>query len=76
MLGGEVPVHALKGTFNIKIPKETPNGKILRMKGLGMPVYQKKGTFGDLYLKIIIDIPQNLTAEEVSLFRRLASLRS
>jgi curved DNA-binding protein len=76
VLGGEVPVQTLKGTFSMKIPKETPNGKILRMKGLGMPVYQKKNQSGDLYLKIIADIPQDLSAEEVSLFRKLASLRS
>jgi len=75
LLGGEVPVHTLKGTFTMKIPKETPNGKVLRMKGLGMPAYQKKGVYGDLYLKVIVDIPQNLTPEEIGLFRKLASLR-
>jgi curved DNA-binding protein len=76
ILGGEVPVQTMKGTFTMKIPKETSNGKTLRMKGLGMPVYQKKNISGDLYLKIIIDIPQNITPEEVTLFKKLADLRS
>jgi len=75
ILGGEVPVNTLKGTFNMMILKETPNGKVLRMKGLGMPLYQKKGISGDLYVKIIVDIPQNLTQEEITLFRKLSSLR-
>jgi len=75
ILGGEVPVHTLKGTFNMMIPAETSNGKILRMKGLGMPVYLKKGVSGDLYLKIIVDIPQNLTREEITLFKKLSSIR-
>jgi len=75
ILGGEVPVHTLKGTFKMMIPKETPNGKILRMKGLGMPLYQKKGQSGDLYLKIIVDIPQNLSQEEITLFKKLSSIR-
>ncbi|MEI9480022.1 MAG: DnaJ C-terminal domain-containing protein, partial [Deltaproteobacteria bacterium] len=75
ILGGEVPVLTMKGTFTMKIPKETSNGKTLRMKGLGMPVYQKKNLSGDLYLRIIIDIPQNLNQEEISLFKKLSSLR-
>ena len=45
------------------------------MKGLGMPVYRKKNEFGDLYLKIIVDIPQNLSPREIELFGQLASLR-
>jgi curved DNA-binding protein len=59
----------------MKIPRETQNGKVLRMKGLGMPVYRKKNEYGDLYLKIIVDIPQNLIAREIELFNQLASLR-
>jgi curved DNA-binding protein len=76
VLGGEVSVHAPKGSFTMKIPRETQNGKILRMKGLGMPVYRKKNEYGDLYLKIIVDIPQNLTSGEIELFKQLASFRT
>jgi curved DNA-binding protein len=75
VLGGEMAVHAPRGSFTMKIPTETQNGKVLRMKGLGMPLYRKKNEFGDLYLKIIIDIPLNLTAREIELFRQLALLR-
>ena len=75
VLGGEVSVQAPKGSFTMKIPRETQNGKVLRMKGLGMPVYRKKNEYGDLYLKIIVDIPQNLSAREIELFNQLASLR-
>ena len=75
ILGGEVSVHPPKGSVTMKIPRETQNGKVLRMKGLGMPVYRKKNEFGDLYLKIIVDIPQNLSPREVELFTQLASLR-
>ncbi len=75
VLGGEITVQAPKGSFTMKIPQGTQNLKVLRMKGLGMPVYRKKNEFGDLYLKIIIDIPQNLSAREIELFNQLASLR-
>ncbi|MCX6286247.1 MAG: J domain-containing protein, partial [Bacteroidetes bacterium] len=59
----------------MKIPRETQNGKVLRMKGLGMPVYRKKNEFGDLYLRIIVDIPQNLSPREIELFTQLSALR-
>ncbi len=75
VLGGEVSVHPPKGSVTMRIPKETQNGKVLRMKGLGMPVYRKKNEFGDLYLKIIIEIPQNLSPREIELFSQLALLR-
>jgi len=75
VLGGETTISTLKGSFKIKIPPETQNGKTLRLKGLGMPVYLRKGESGSLFVKILVDIPQNLNAEEISLFKKLASLR-
>jgi curved DNA-binding protein len=75
VLGGDFTIRTLKGNFNIKVPANTQNGKILRLKGLGMPVYLKKGTFGSLFVKIIIDIPEQLTEQEITLFQQLALLR-
>lgn len=70
-----MPITALKGNFNIKIPEGTQTGKSLRMKGLGMPVYQKENVSGDLYVKIIVDIPTKLSPSEKELFLKLSSLR-
>ena len=75
VLGGDVTIPTLKGNVNIKIPRETQSGKVLRLKGMGMPVYLKKGESGSLFVTILIDIPQNLSGEEMDLFRKLASLR-
>ena len=75
VLGGDVTIPTLKGNVNIKIPPETQSGKVLRLKGMGMPVYLKKGESGSLFVTILIDIPQNLSGEEMDLFRKLASLR-
>jgi curved DNA-binding protein len=68
-------IDSFKGNYTVTIPKESQDGKVLRMKGLGMPLYGQKNKFGDLYLKIIIEIPQRLTEEEHELFRKLAALR-
>jgi len=75
LLGGKIAVATLKGTVHITIPKGSQNGKVLRLKGLGMPHFGKKQEFGDLYARIVIDIPQQLNEEELSLFQKLANLR-
>lgn len=75
ILGGDFEIHTMKGNFKIKIPAGTQNGKTLRLKGLGMPVYLKGNEFGSLFVKILIDVPEQLTDKEVALFKQLASLR-
>ena len=76
VLGGKQPIISMKGTFNITIPKESQTGKVLRLKKLGMPVFGKKDEYGDLYVRLVIEIPQNLSEEERDLFNKLATLRN
>ncbi|HSQ74647.1 MAG TPA: J domain-containing protein [Bacteroidota bacterium] len=75
VLGGKTQVRTLKGTVKVDIPAGTPNGTVLRLRGLGMPVYGRKNEFGNLFVKAVIQIPEHLTAQETELFRRLAALR-
>ncbi|MDA3947635.1 MAG: J domain-containing protein, partial [Spirochaeta sp.] len=39
MLGGDLDVHALSGTFKLKIPPGTQSGTTFRLKGRGFPRY-------------------------------------
>lgn len=64
LLGGKEEINTLSSKFNIKITQCTQNGKRVRLKGKGMPVYNKTGQFGDLYVKLIIRIPEMLTPEQ------------
>jgi len=75
ILGGKIQINTLKGNVTVNIPKATPNGKVLRLKGLGMPVYGKKNEFGNLLLKVDIMLPEHLSKEEIDLFTKLAALR-
>ena len=75
VLGGRTQIKTLKGNVAVKIPRETPNGKELRLRGLGMPIYSKKMEYGDLLLKVVIQIPNHLTEQELDLFGKLAALR-
>jgi len=75
LLGGEVEVDTLRGKIKLKIPPETDSGITFRIKGKGFPVYKKKGEFGDLYAKVILKIPKNLTKKEKELFSELEKMR-
>jgi len=77
VLGGKKQVITLGGkTVNITIPEATNSGRVLRLKGLGFPTFENSKVYGDLLVRIKVDLPQNLTKEEKELFKKLASLRS
>jgi len=76
ILGGKKDITTLDGRrISINIPKETENGKVLKIKGMGM---NEPGTIdrGNLFIKINIQIPKNITEEERKLFEKLKSLKS
>jgi len=71
VLGNEKEIATLAGKLKLKIPPGTQNGKIFRVKGKGMPVYNEAGKTGDLLLVAQVQLPENLTAEQKDLFRKL-----
>ena len=75
LLGGEQMVDTLGGPVKIKIKPETANGSRLRLRGKGFPVYREKDKFGDLYLRLNVQLPTDLTDPEKDLLRQLAQLR-
>jgi len=63
-LGETVEFLTLSGQkISLKIPPETQNGKTFRLKGQGLPYLKNPGR-GDLYLKIKVIIPTNLSEKE------------
>jgi curved DNA-binding protein len=74
MLGGELQVPTMKGKVALRIPPETQNGQVFRLGGQGMPRTNGAG-FGDLYAKVKVTLPTQLTPREKELFRELARLR-
>ncbi len=75
ILGGELTVNTLTGTVKVKIKPGTNPGTKMRLKNKGFPVYKNAHRHGDLYLIIEAKMPQNLTDEEIALFKKLKSLR-
>jgi len=76
LLGGEITFETLSGKLKMRVPAETQNGIMLRLKGKGFPLYKQKDKHGDLYVKINVSIPENLSEKEKELFKQLAKLRN
>lgn len=75
VLGGESKIKTLAGTVKLSIPAGSQQGKVLRLAGLGMPDYHNPAVKGDLYVKMNIIIPDNLSSKEIELFKKLKELR-
>jgi molecular chaperone DnaJ len=72
-LGGEVELPTLEGPARLTIPKGTQSGKVLKMSGLGMPDVHGYGK-GDQLVRIVVEVPKKLSAEQEQLLRKLAEL--
>lgn len=62
-LGGSVEVPTITGRARLKIPAGTQPGKVLRLRGKGLPSTDGYGT-GDELINVMVYIPENLTDEE------------
>jgi len=72
-LGAEVTMTSLdKRSIKVKIPAGTQSGKILRVRGEGVPKLNYPDSKGDLYLKIQVDIPQKISARGKTLLKDFA----
>lgn len=74
LLGAEIEVPTLAGKVKVRVPPETQNGQVLRLRGLGMPKLSGGGR-GDLLVRLKVVLPRGLSAEERRLVEQLAKLR-
>ena len=76
LLGGKDTIHCFNKNITFTIPKGTPNGKVLRIKGKGFPIYKQEGKFTDLLISIIVDIPQDLDENDLYLIKQIKDKRN
>lgn len=77
VLGGEIVVTSPKGNkFALNVPVESQNGKVFRLSGQGMPLMANPNTRGDLYVKMEVVLPTNLSDTEKLLFTQLKEQRA
>ena len=73
-LGSNVEVPSIDGgRSKIKIPPGTQHGKQFRLKGKGMPIL-RRNTFGDLYIRIITEVPISLSKRQKELLEEFKKL--
>jgi molecular chaperone DnaJ len=71
ILGGEVEVPTIDSKARIQIAAGTQAGKVLRLKGKGIPELNGYGR-GDILAIVDVVIPTKLTSEEKKLLEKLA----
>ena len=71
ILGGTMEIPTVDGKVKVKIDAGTQPGKILRLRGKGLPSVNSYGT-GDLLVHIGVYIPESLNREEKRLIEELA----
>jgi molecular chaperone DnaJ len=70
ILGGSVEVPTIDGKAKVKIDAGTQPGKVLRLRGKGLPSVNHYGT-GDLLVNIGVYIPESLDKEDKKLIEKL-----
>ncbi len=70
VLGGDVEIPTVDGRVKIKIEPGTQTGKVLRLRGKGLPNVNRYGT-GDLLVNIAVYVPERLTREERDFFEKV-----
>lgn len=72
-LGIEKPIVTPYGDDKISIPEGTQTGTTIRLRGRGIPNIQN-GLKGDLYVKLIVQTPKNLTQEQKELLMKFENI--
>lgn len=73
-LGCHLDFETLDGQEDLVVERGTQNGKVLRLRGRGVPYLDGRGR-GDLLVPVVVDTPTKLSDEEAELLRHFAALR-
>ena len=72
-LGAQIEVPTLDGKVKMKIPAGTQSGKVLRLRGKGIPRLHGGGR-GDHHVRVNVETPTELTREQRDLLERFAEI--
>jgi molecular chaperone DnaJ len=70
-LGADVDIPTVDGPAKLKIPAGTQPGKVLRLRGKGIPHLRGSGR-GDQLVIVNVEVPTHLSSEQRRLFEQLA----
>lgn len=70
MLGGKIKIPGINETLEINIPECSQTGTIISVKGKGVKMLNKNG-YGDLFAKIVIEVPKSLDKKQKEMLKKL-----
>jgi molecular chaperone DnaJ len=73
-LGGSIEVPTVEGKIKLKVRPGTQSHSLIRLRGEGVPHLQGKGK-GDLYVRLVITVPEKVSKEEKKLLEELQKLQ-
>lgn len=77
ILGAEVSFQSLDGkSISFTVPAGTTSGKLLKIRGKGVPYTSNPDKAGDLYIKIIVQIPTKISSKEKELLQQYKTLEN
>ena len=71
ILGAEVEIPCLDGSYKVKVDAGTQSGTVVRLRGKGLPTVNGYGGTGDLYVKFAVWVPKKLSKEEKDIVETL-----
>jgi curved DNA-binding protein len=71
VLGGDVRLTTLDGCVKLTVPAGTQNGCTFRLRGKGMPRLKQPDQRGDLFARVAVQVPTQLTPRQRELFEEL-----
>jgi DnaJ-class molecular chaperone len=74
-LGAEITAPTLDGLVSLKIPPESQTGRVMRLRGRGLPGWRGKEPGGDLLYELKVLAPTGMTDDERKLMQDFAARR-
>ncbi|MDH5613374.1 MAG: J domain-containing protein [Gammaproteobacteria bacterium] len=71
LLGGEAKVQTIDGNISLSIPAGTQPEQVFRLSGRGMPNLRSPQSKGDLYVRVKVKIPKNLSDKQKELLKSI-----
>jgi molecular chaperone DnaJ len=73
-LGAQLALATLDGPEEIEVPRGTQSGREVHLRGKGVPHLDRRQR-GDLIVRVVVEVPTDLTPEQEDLLRQYAELR-
>lgn len=71
LLGGKSSVGVFDRKINFTIPPGVQNGALLRIQGNGFPIYNQPDRYNDLFINVLVSLPNDLTPDELDLVKQI-----